>query len=227
MKILKLLIISLALTLVSCTNKNKTTDESAGTESVENQGLESVEGDEIVLDDSADDIDLLAEDDAMNKKSEPATEVVNEVTDTSLAEEVVIADDSSPAITMTDEFASYTVGSGETLMMIAFKVYGDYRKWKDIQSLNNDTLSGTTVLNTGMQIKYKVPAQKFVWNPEGNPYLIKRGDTLVLISGDVYGKTDRWRDIWDNNRPLIRDPNLIFAGFTLYYIPGDKPVALK
>jgi nucleoid-associated protein YgaU len=73
-----------------------------------------------------------------------------------------------------------------------------------------------------MVLKYDAPAQEFVWNPEGNPYLIKNGDTLGGISGQVYNNRNKWRSIWDNNKPLIKNPNKIFAGFTIYYLDLDK-----
>ena len=58
----------------------------------------------------------------------------------------------------------------------------------------------------------------------GLPYLIKEGDSLASISLDKYETLNKWRYIYNNNKPLIKDPNLIFAGFTLYYIP-ERDVA--
>ncbi|PIP94727.1 MAG: hypothetical protein COW78_09545 [Bdellovibrio sp. CG22_combo_CG10-13_8_21_14_all_39_27] len=60
----------------------------------------------------------------------------------------------------------------------------------------------------------------------GNPYLIKSGDSLSLISKKVYGDWREWPAIHKNNPQQIRDPNLIFAGFTLYYLPLNK-IALQ
>lgn len=110
---------------------------------------------------------------------------------------------------------TYRVQKGDTLMMIAFKIYGDYRKWKDIRVWNKDVKK----VSEGVELKYHVPDQKFGWMPNGLPYLVKTGDTLQIISMDKYGTTRKWKSIYDNNRPLIRDPNLIFAGFTIYYQP--------
>lgn len=122
----------------------------------------------------------------------------------------------------------YTVAQNETLMIIAFKIYGDYSKWRELQELNSQDLSGVNQLAVGMKIKYNAPAERFVWNPEGNPYMIKQGDTLGTISSDTYGTDRHWRDIWDNNKPLIKDPNKIFAGFTLYTpIIKERGVANK
>jgi LysM repeat protein len=88
--------------------------------------------------------------------------------------------------------------------------------------LNAGKLGGGTNVSPGMQLSYSSAGAGFSWNPAGNPYLIKRGDSLSLISKDVYGTLFKWRKIWDNNKPLIKDPNKIFVGFTIYYLPDDS-----
>ena len=56
----------------------------------------------------------------------------------------------------------------------------------------------------------------YLISSDGNPYLIKSGDTLGKISNTTYGTIKYWKNIWNNNKPLIKDPNKIFAGFTIY-----------
>lgn len=124
-------------------------------------------------------------------------------------------------IAETGEIKIYKVKNGETLMQIAFKIYGDISKWKDLKKLNQEKVSRNSSLISGMSIKYKAPVSEFVWNPEGNPYLIKNGETLGTISNTIYQTTTKWNEIWKNNKPLIKNPNLIYSGFTLYYI-GEK-----
>ncbi len=116
----------------------------------------------------------------------------------------------------------YTVQKNETLMMIAFKLYGDYGRWKELANLNSGVLGGGSNLRAGMVISYHAPAREFVWNPEGSPYLIRTGDTLGIISKQVYETTKKWKLLWENNRPLIKDPNKIYAGFTIYYKNGRE-----
>lgn len=111
---------------------------------------------------------------------------------------------------------NYKVQKGDTMMMIAFKIYGDYRKWKDIKEWNKDIKK----IGEGVELKYMVPEQRFGWQPSGLPYLIKTADTLGIISKEKYGTARKWKSIYENNRPLIRNPNLIFAGFTIYYQPA-------
>lgn len=123
---------------------------------------------------------------------------------------------------MVSSMREHVVQKGETLMMVAFHLYGDYEKWKDLKQWN-PSISGHSI-SEGQVLQYEAPAEKFSWNPNGLPYVVKRGDSLGSISDDKYGTIKRWREIYDNNQPLIKDPNLIFAGFTLYYVP-DRDLA--
>ncbi len=121
----------------------------------------------------------------------------------------------SQSVEMSKNIEKYRVQKGDTLMMVAFKIYGDYSKWRDIKKLNPNI----DKLSAGIELNYHVPFQKFGWEPVGDPYLVKNGDTLGIISMDKYGTPKKWKAIYENNRPLIKNPNLIFAGFTLYYRP--------
>lgn len=116
---------------------------------------------------------------------------------------------------------TYAVQKNETLMMIAFKLYGDYSKWKELSNHNG----GISTVRAGMNLKYAAPAEEFIWNPQGNPYLIRTGDTLGGISKQVYADIKKWKLLWENNRPLIKNPNKIYAGFTIYYLENGREVA--
>jgi hypothetical protein len=71
----------------------------------------------------------------------------------------------------------------------------------------------------GTVLKLEKPATPVTIERNGERYLIKGGDTLGTISNEVYGTTAKWRKLWDNNRQLIHNPNRIYAGFYLYYVP--------
>src|SRR5690606_38535445 len=105
---------------------------------------------------------------------------------------------------------------------IAFKIYGDYMKWKEIAYLNKEMFDHRYIIKKGMMLKFKVPQAEFKWVPKGEPYLINRGDTLSKISYNVYETPKKWKKIWLNNKPMIRHPDKIFAGFTIYYEPENK-----
>ena len=124
-----------------------------------------------------------------------------------------------------EEILEYQTKKNETLMLVAFSIYGDYRKWRELYSLNKDVLGDSYDLSHRPILKYKKPLRPYT-PPMGNPYLIKSGDSLSLISKKVYGDWREWPAIHKNNPQQIRDPNLIFAGFTLYYLPLNK-IALQ
>ena len=126
----------------------------------------------------------------------------------------------TPAYSEAGQIKSYKVQRGETLMQIAFKLYGDISKWKEIKNMNSDKLTNNSSLKTNTELKYRAPDAPFVWNPAGTPYLIKTGETLGTISSSVYSTPKKWKAIWENNKPLIKNPNVIYAGFTLYYTNG-------
>jgi len=148
------------------------------------------------------------------------TPAENEVKESSIANtpnDITIKDSSGPTSPDSGKEAFYKIQKGDTLMMIAFKIYGDYHKWKDMKKWNMEKLK--TKMNPGDSLKYITPEKAFTWQPSGLPYVTKTGDTLGIISKDKYGTPKKWKSIYENNRPLIQDPNLIFAGFTIYYVP--------
>jgi len=127
-------------------------------------------------------------------------------------------------VVISNKLLEYQTKKGETLMLIAFNLYGDYRKWRELYALNKDVLGGSYDLSQRPILKYHKSLTPYI-PPMGNPYLIKRGDTLGLISKKVYGNWQQWPIIYKNNSHQILDPDLIFAGFILYY-PSLNKMAL-
>ena len=115
----------------------------------------------------------------------------------------------TPAYSEAGQVKSYRVQRGETLMQIAFKLYGDISKWKEIKNMNSEKLSNNSSLKTNTELKYRAPETPFVWNPAGQPHMIKTGETLGTISNSVYATPKKWKAIWENNKPLIKNPNII------------------
>ncbi len=113
---------------------------------------------------------------------------------------------------------TYRVKPSDTLMKIAFDVLGDLRRWHEIAEQNPGKIGKLNLLNPGTVLKIRVTGAIEV-TKNGDPYLIRRRDTLIKISDHLYGTPRKWWALWDNNRELIHDPNRIYAGFTLYYQP--------
>ena len=116
-----------------------------------------------------------------------------------------------------DEEEQYEVVGGDTLMLIAFKLFGDYHFWKELAKWNKSFLGRGHGLDIGMSLKFFKLKTENPWPPKGNPYMIKRGDFLTKISQKIYGTSRKWRKIFKRNKLMIKNPNLIFAGFTLFY----------
>ncbi len=115
----------------------------------------------------------------------------------------------------------YRVRRGDTLMKIAFEHYGDLYRWKEIYEANRKAIKDPNHVPPGTKIVLSDAGMVTV-ERNGERYLIKRGDTLGTISGDVYGTRAKWKKLWENNRQLIKDPNKIYAGFSLYYVPEAR-----
>jgi nucleoid-associated protein YgaU len=123
------------------------------------------------------------------------------------------------------EQKSYTVKSGDTLMKIAFTIYGDVDRWKDIQSWNAAKIKHANKLSAGMSLSYEAPSAPFNVQELGHTYLIKKGDTLAIIADEVYGRKMKFKKLQKFNSHLVKNPNKIFAGFTLYYDITEQEVA--
>ncbi len=50
----------------------------------------------------------------------------------------------------------------------------------------------------------------------GRTYTVKEGDSLSKIAQREYGDAQQWRKIFEANRNLIDDPDLIHPGQTLH-----------
>lgn len=116
---------------------------------------------------------------------------------------------------------SYIVRWGDTLMKIAFEKYANYLRWKDIYQINKDKMESPRKMKVGTELT--IENVKYVYiKKDGQPYLVRKKDTLKSISQKLYGTPDRWKEIWKNNPQLIQNPKKIYAGFTLYYEDGKK-----
>jgi nucleoid-associated protein YgaU len=226
----------LSLTLVSCSGSKSSQPVKEETPQVElsdaDEFIENPSGEPAAITESE---ATPAEEPVAEASPEVAAAEPDTASDLVIEEEPVAATEpttsaqvaSTPhaATSLSDSMMEYKVQKNETLMMIAFKLYGDYGWWKKLAGWNQDKLKGGQIVREGQSLKYMAPSEEFVWNPQGLPYLIRQNDTLGLISKSVYQTPKKWKLIWENNRPLIKNPNLIFAGFTIYYLENGREVA--
>ena len=51
--------------------------------------------------------------------------------------------------------------------------------------------------------------------PEAKFYTVKKGDYLSKISKEVYGNASKYKVIFEANKPMLKDPDLIYPGQVL------------
>jgi nucleoid-associated protein YgaU len=57
--------------------------------------------------------------------------------------------------------------------------------------------------------------------PEKQFYTVKKGDYLSKISKEVYGNANKYNIIFEANKPMLKDPDLIYPGQVLVIPPLD------
>jgi nucleoid-associated protein YgaU len=55
--------------------------------------------------------------------------------------------------------------------------------------------------------------------PEKQFYTVKKGDYLSKIAKEVYGNASKYNIIFEANKPMLKDPNLIYPGQVLVIPP--------
>ncbi len=58
--------------------------------------------------------------------------------------------------------------------------------------------------------------------PEKQFYTVKKGDYLSKIAKEVYGIANKYTVIFEANKPMLKDPNLIYPGQVLVIPPLEK-----
>jgi nucleoid-associated protein YgaU len=143
----------------------------------------------------------------------------------SSSDSLAVTEDGESSNATTGEAEWYSVKSGDTLMKIAFTIYGDIDRWKDLFDWNRGTLKKASQLNVGMKLKYEAPSNSFQPKQLAHTYTIKPGDTLANIADEVYGRKMKYRKLQNYNKRLIKNPNRIFAGFTIFYDITEQEMA--
>ena len=115
----------------------------------------------------------------------------------------------------------HMVMSGEDLWHISEKYFESGYNWVDIAKENE--LANANVITAGQELVIPRTAVKAVTKPAvtatesiaADEYLVQKGDSLWKISLRAYGDGYAWTKIWEENRELIANPNLIEAGTLL------------
>lgn len=166
-------------------------------------------------------------------RPEPDSAAANDlVLESDAAEyELEISEDQNGDKTPENLPVKHTVSAGEHLWQIAEKYYGSGYNWVDIASENN--LSNANIINAGQEItipkvsvkpatvaQTQAPEADLTATESGNKisgssYTTERGDYLWDIAVRAYGDGFLWVKIYEANRELISNPNLITSGLKL------------
>ena len=127
--------------------------------------------------------------------------------------------------------STYTVQPGDTLATIAQHVLGDPSRWREIYELNRQAIPNPNMLGMGQVLALPANASPSVSTPPSSPpadtyvrsgatYTVRAGDSLESIAQRMLGDAGRWHEIYDLNRQIIQNPNLIYSGQVLV-LPGN------
>jgi nucleoid-associated protein YgaU len=105
----------------------------------------------------------------------------------------------------------HTILDGECLWIIAsyHYNYGDGSQWPLIYERNRDTITDANLIYAGHTLWVPLPML--------NSYTVIEGDFLGKIAGfsRVYDDRGMWPQLYEANRNIISDPNLIYPGQVL------------
>lgn len=115
---------------------------------------------------------------------------------------------------------AYVVEKGDTMGVIASKIYGSAGRWKELAQ--NSGLADANRIYPGDLVYYQLDqdSQMFAANYENlgrASVTVAAGDTLMSIAKQVYGSSQAWKSLWRQN-DAIENPESLPAGMTVYFI---------
>ncbi len=107
---------------------------------------------------------------------------------------------------------TYSVVRGDYLWKIANKpdIYNDPYAWSRIYTSNTDQIKDANLIYVNQV--FRIPR-----DVGPNEHLVVKGEFLSKIAGyaNVYGSPFKWQRLYDANKEIVADPNVIFPYQTL------------
>lgn len=122
---------------------------------------------------------------------------------------------------------SYIVERGDTLAIIAEKVYGDREQWREIRQLTG--MENPHLIYPGEVVYYRLTeqSQAFAASYENTPkgeVTVQAGDTLAALAQRIYGDSNQWKTLWRAN-DAIDNPDRLNVGQIVYFINSAEVMA--
>jgi len=115
----------------------------------------------------------------------------------------------------------YTVQSGDTLGLIALKIYGTFSMWQVIADANRALLGNNPdMLRVGMVLS--VPAVSPPVLNEDGTYTVQSGDSLSSIAQKVLGSYEKWQTIYELNKDAVTVSQPLKVGQVLRVKETDR-----
>jgi len=117
---------------------------------------------------------------------------------------------------------THTVLAGEGLSSIAVEYYGNKDLWTEIARANN--IANPNLIEVGQELIIpKVNGTTITPSPTQSPsqsgeqriHVVRRGDYLSKLAIQYYGNKDRWVDIYNANKGVVKNPEILVEGTRL------------
>ncbi len=112
------------------------------------------------------------------------------------------------------DFSVTFEGDDEEIAVLSGEANSQEAKEKLILSVGN--IEGIAQVDDRMTVVEPEP------KPESQFHTVVRGDSLSKIAKKFYGNAMKYPEIFDANKPMLKDPNLIYPGQVLRIPPLDE-----
>ena len=121
----------------------------------------------------------------------------------------------------------YIVQKGDTLGVIAEKIYGDKEQWREILQLTG--MENPDLIYPGEVVYYRLTesSQAFAAAYENTPkgeMTVEVGDSLASLAQRIYGDPGQWQTLWRAN-DTINNPDRLEVGQIVYFINNAAVMA--
>ena len=130
---------------------------------------------------------------------------------------------------------SYTIERGDWLSKISQRVYGSISDWPIIADANPQisnpdliypnniiTIPITNDQSRSFAGSYANVDQKSDQSSDKVYVNVKAGDTLGKIAKRLSGSSKNWKQVWEQNKDTVKNPNMLKVGQTLEFTPSSN-----